>query len=276
MKRILITGANSYIGDSVKRYLEKFPNDYKVDIIGTKGLVPLKDSFIGYDVVFNVAGVAHVRESRSNRSLYYEVNRDLVVNIAKKAKMAGVRQFVLLSSMSVYGKTTGHIRKTDIPLPNNAYGDSKYQADEEIKNISDDTFKFACLRPPMVYGKQCTGNYQILRKFALSSPIFPDYRNKRSMIYIENLCEFVKEVIDFEREGLFFPQNVEYINTSRMVEIISQCHGKKIHFTKIFNWAIKMVPIDIVKKVFGDLTYEDVDTVGTCEFVESIKRTEGI
>lgn len=274
MKKILITGANSYIGDSVKAYLQKYPDLYMVDVIETKRLIPPKELFIGYDVVFNVAGIAHIKESDSNRHLYYEVNRDLVVNIAKMAKEAGVKQFILLSSMSVYGKTVGRINKSDVPAPNTAYGESKYQADEEIKKLEDESFIFTCLRPPMVYGKDCTGNYQALRKFALKSPVFPNYKNQRSMIYIGNLCEFVKECIDQEKRGLFFPQNAEYTNTSEIVEQIAEEHGKKIRLMKGFGWAIQLGKPGVVKKVFGDLVYEPVDIVEKYGLKESIKLTE--
>lgn len=274
LKNVLIAGAGSYIGESFKDYLNQWPEKYTVTTIGTKGLKPEKSLFENIDAIFCVAGIAHIKETAKNRQLYFDVNRDLVVKIAKAAKEAGVRQFILLSTMSVYGMTEGHITKKTFVNPVNAYGQSKADADEEITKLEDKNFKFCCLRPPMVYGKGCKGNYQSLRKFALKSPVFPKYENKRSMIYIGNLCEFVKCCIDFERQGMFFPQNGEYTNTSRMVELIAEANGKKIKMTKAFNWMIKRCGLGVVKKVFGDLTYESVDTVGKYGFVESIRLTE--
>lgn len=275
MKHILIAGAGSYIGDSFKEFLSQWPDEYKVDVIGTKGLDPKPEMFEGIDAIFCVAGIAHIKETSENRHLYFDVNRDLVVEIAKAAKAAGVKQFILLSSMSVYGLEVGRITKDMEPKPMTAYGESKLQADEEIKKLEDGSFKFCCLRPPMVYGKNCTGNYQALRKFALKSPVFPRINNKRSMIFIGNLCEFVKRCIDFERSGLFFPQNAEYTNTSEMVKQIAEEHGKQIRLTKVFNWALKIAPVNVVKKVFGSLTYEPVDTVSKYGLRESIRLTEG-
>lgn len=274
MKNILIAGAGSYIGESFKDFLGQWPDEYTVDVIGTKGLEPKPELFENVDSIFCVAGIAHIKETAENRHLYFNVNRDLVVSIAKAAKAAGVKQFILLSSMSVYGLEVGRITKETAPHPVTAYGQSKLEADEEIKKIADDEFKFCCLRPPMVYGKNCTGNYQSLRKFTLKSPIFPKYKNQRSMIYIGNLCEFVKSAIDQKKSGLFFPQNAEYTNTSEMVKAIAEAHGKKIRLTKAFNWALKICSLDIVKKVFGDLVYEPVDTVGKYGLKESIKLTE--
>ena len=138
----------------------------------------------------------------------------------------------------------------------------------------DENFKVDILRPPMIYGKDCKGNYQSLRKFALKSPIFPNYTNKRSMLFVDNLSEFVHQVITKQMEGIFFPQNKEYVNTKEMVESIARIHGKKIWFTKLFNIFIKNIQKGIVSKVFGNLTYEQVDLVDCYNFQETIEKTE--
>lgn len=273
-KHILITGANSYIGESLKNYLAQDPLHYSVKIMDTIGLEPRAEIFYPYDVIFNVAGIAHTKETDKNRDLYYTVNRDLVVKIATAAKAGGVKQFILLSSMSVYGLTTGYINKESIPHPTSAYGNSKLQADEIIEHLSDNDFKVVFLRPPMVYGKGCKGNYQSLRSFVIRFPIFPEYENKRSMIYIGNLCEFVKRVIDCECCGLFFPQNSEYVNTSSMAKLIAHENEKRMVTTSSFNFLIKLAPFRIVKKIFGNLIYEDVDTVSKYSFEESIRLSE--
>lgn len=274
MKNILIAGANSYIGESFKEFLGQWPNQYTVTERDTKGLKPKPEMFEGIDVIFCVAGIAHIKETAENRQLYFDVNRDLVVEIAKAGKAAGVNQFILLSSMSVYGLEVGRITKDMEPHPITAYGQSKLEADVAIEKLEDENFVFTCLRPPMVYGKNCKGNYQALRKFALKSPIFPNYKNQRSMVYVGNLCEFIKECIEEKKSGLFFPQNAEYTNTSKMVKQIAVEHGKKIMLTKIFNMAIKIAPMHIVKKAFGDLVYEPVDTVSKYGIRESIELTE--
>ncbi len=273
MKKVLITGANSYIGESLRKYLLEF-SVYTVDVKDTIGWTPVPNDFVGYDVVFNVAGIAHIKETKKNAELYYRINRDLVIRIAEAAKEGGVKQFILLSTMSVYGLLEGHIKKNTPTNPINAYGKSKVEADEIIAKLEDDSFKFACIRPPMVYGHGCKGNYQNLRRFAIKSPFFPDFPNRRSMIFIDNLCEFVKETIDQEKRGLFFPQNGDYTSTSQMVYLVSSNNGKSIRLTKAFNWAIRIFRIRIIKKVFGDLTYEPVDLVDKISFEDSIRLTE--
>ena len=274
MKKILITGANSYIGTSFEKYMEQFGNDYSIDTVDMIGDSWKSKSFSGYDCVFHVAGIAHQKETLENAHLYYEVNRNLAIATAKKAKREGVKQFILLSSMSVYGVETGVITKETIPHPKSHYGKSKLQADEKIVKLDCASFKVAILRPPMVYGKDCKGNYQRLRTFALKSPIFPDYPNKRSMVYIGNLCAFVKKTIDEEKSGLFFPQNAEYVNTSKMVKEIAEENGKHIRYTKLFNPFIKILSVSIVKKVFGNLIYDKTDTIELVNELSSIRCSE--
>lgn len=256
MKKILITGANSYIGTSFENYLKQWSDDYKVDTVDMiDGTWKGKD-FSEFDVVFHVAGIAHIKETKENSPLYYKVNRDLVFEVAKKSKQDGVKQFIFLSSMSVYGMETGIISKDTIPSPKSNYGKSKLQAEELIAPLQASTFNITVLRPPMIYGEGCKGNYVRLEKFALKSPIFPDIKNKRSMIYIDNLCEFVKQIIDDSSRGLFLPQNDEYVCTSDMVREIAEAHGKKIYMTKLFNPLLKILKVSMVNKVFGDLVYE--------------------
>lgn len=274
MKKVLITGAESYIGEAVKDCLLQKPEEYTVDVKDTFNWEPAFSDLYSYDVVFNVAGIAHIKETDKNRDLYFDINRDLVIKIAKTAKAAGVKQFILLSTMSVYGLTVGHIKKSTPVNPVNAYGKSKADADAEIEKLADKNFKVACLRPPMVYGRGCKGNYQRLRSFALKTLVFPNYQNQRSMIYIGNLCEFVKEAIEQEKSGLFFPQNAEYVNTSEMVRQIAEVHGKKIWFTGAFNWGVKLASRGVVEKVFGNLIYEKVDLVSKYGLKESIRVTE--
>lgn len=274
MKRILITGANSYIGTSVESYLNSFAGQYDIDTVDMLSGSWKDKDFSVYDVVFHVAGIAHIKETAENADLYYKVNRDLVVETANKAKKDGVKHFVFLSSMSVYGIEKGSINKNTVPKPNSHYGKSKLQAERRIEKLNDDKFKVAILRPPMVYGKGCKGNYQRLRKFALGFPVFPDLKNQRSMIYIGNLCEFVKMMIDTVASGVFCPQNSEYVCTSDMVKLIADNNGKKIKKIRIFNPFIRVLPLSVVNKVFGNLTYEHFDIVDKYSLKESIELTE--
>jgi nucleoside-diphosphate-sugar epimerase len=282
MKKILITGENSYVGRSLEKWLGNYPNSYSIHSISLRNDSWKKIDFSKYDVVFHVAGIAHIKETKENSHLYYKVNRDLAYEVAQKAKIESVNQFIFLSSMSVYGIENGVIDK-DSPLnPKSNYGKSKLEAEKLITNLEDEFFKVAILRPPMIYGKGCKGNYTKLAKLALKTPIFPEIDNKRSMIYIDNLSEFVKSVVDNCSSGLFFPQNNNYVNTSRMVELIAKTHGKKILLIRLFNPLLILIKRnETVSKVFGNLTYEknlsknsNFQINSFVDFEESIRLTE--
>lgn len=258
MKKILITGAGSYIGNSFAAYLQRFAGEYETDTVDMIGEGWKDVSFTGYDAVFHVAGIAHIKETAENASLYYTVNRDLAIATARKAKAEGVGQFVFLSSMSVYGMEEGCITLDTVPAPKSNYGSSKLQAEAGLEELKADTFRIAVLRPPMVYGDGCKGNYQSLVKFAKIMPVFPDYPNKRSMLHIDGLCEAVRCIIDDRQQGLFLPQDPEYVCTCRMVQGIARDMGRDLKLMKLLNPAVVLAKrfTGMGRKAFGDLYYE--------------------
>ena len=260
MKRILITGAESYIGTSFEKWLERYPDQYNVNTICMVDGTWRHKDFSCYDVVLHVAGIAHVSSDPKKEDLYYKVNRDLAIETAQKAKNEGVKQFIFMSSIIVYGESSSIkrlISRNTIPTPSNFYGNSKLQAEEGINYLKSEDFKIVVLRPPMIYGKGSKGNYPRLAKMAKKIPVFPDIDNERSMLHIDNLCEFIKIMIDHEESGLYFPQNKQYVNTSELVKLIAEVHGKKIWMTKFFNQVLRLLfGIGIVNKVFGNLVYE--------------------
>lgn len=260
MKKILITGKNSYIGSSVEYWLSKY-NVYDTTTLDLRNLDWKDYDFSEYDVVFHVAGIANFSKDISQKELYRQVNTQLAVDVAQKAKLSGVKQFIFMSSIIVYG-------------------DSKWQAEQGLSQLADDNFKIAILRPPMIYGKGSKGNYPKLSKLAKLLPIFPDFYNQRSMLHIDNLCEFIKQIIDKEKSGLFFPQNKEYVSTSELVREIAEVSHRKVFLTKAFNPVIRlMFKLDIVKKLFGNLVYEKSMSQYDFEyqirdFRESVRLTE--
>lgn len=279
MKNVLIIGANSYIGTNAAQWLSKFPDDFMVEKISVRDDSWRNNDFSKYDVVLHVAGIAHIKENKKNASLYYKVNRDLAYEVALKSKQSGVKQFIFMSSMSVYGIDNGVIDQHTIPQPKSHYGKSKLQAEELISSLNASIFNVAILRPPMIYGKASPGNYSRLVKITLKTPIFPMIENKRSMIYIDNLCEFLKIMINKELQGTFFPQNKNYICTSQMVSLISLENNKRIYFTKLFNYIIKKSKHTTINKLFGDLVYsEELSSNGykynLVDFPESILESE--
>ena len=290
MKKILITGANSYIGTSFEKYIGmNYPQGYLVDTVDMIGDGWKQKDFGEYDCIFHVAGIAHSdsgKISQEKERLYYAVNTDLTVETAKKAKADGAKQFIFMSSAIVYGNSAPIGKKKiitrDTPVsPANCYGDSKVQAENGLRPLNEETFRVVILRPPMIYGKGSKGNYPTLSKYAQKLPFFPDVKNERSMLYIENLCEFVRLMVENEENGTFWPQNAEYSSTSEMVKMIAEAHGKRIRLVKGFGWLLKILGhiSGKVNKAFGNLTYEaDISVYrnryACVTLAESIRYTE--
>ncbi len=277
MKKVLITGAGSYIGTSVEAYLNRpeYAGMYQVDTVDMIGDGWKEKDFSGYDTVFHVAGIAHQRETKKNAPLYYKVNRDLAIETAQKAKKEGVRQFIFLSSMSVYGMEEGVIDKDTAPMPKSHYGRSKLQAEKRFQQLHSDEFKVSVLRLPMVYGKGCKGNYTRLAWLAKNSPIFPYTPNECSAIYIGNLCEFVRLIIEEEKQGLFLPQNEEYVNVSDMVKRIATITQHNILIVKGIDVLVRIFGGNTAKKVLGTLVYDRTrDRCSTYSYGETIIGTE--
>lgn len=227
--------------------------------------------FSQYDVVLHVAAIVHDRSRRATEDLYYRVNRDLATATAEKAKTEGVRQFIFMSSISVYGsRGFSHVINEDTPPnPGSVYGESKLQAEEGIRRLESDRFRVVIVRSPMVYGLGCKGNYSRLAKLARLLPVFPDFDNQRSMIHIDNLCEFIKLMIDNDESGLFFPQNREYVKTSEMVRLIAEAAGRNIRLIRAFNPVIRVLGprVTVLGKVFGSLVYE----MGMSEYIQDYR-----
>jgi UDP-glucose 4-epimerase len=277
MKKILIAGAGSYIGVSFANYMTQWPECYQVDTLDVIGDGWKQADIRGYDVMFLVAGIAHQKETEENAPLYYQVNRDLAVELAKKAKGSGVPHFVFMSSMSVYGMDSGVITPDTRPAPKSHYGKSKLEAEQAMEKLADDTFRIAVLRPPMVYGKGCRGNFQLMLKLAKKSPVFPVVNNQRSMISIENLCAFVRLVIDRQESGVFFPQNQEYVNTTDMVRMMAKILNRRIFFSRLAGWAVgAMVPVvGVARKAFSSLIYQDCEKHDFCYCEDDFAQSMG-
>ena len=290
MKKILITGAGSYIGMSVERYLSRWPEKYQVDTLDMLEESWREADFSGYDSVFHVAGIAHSDSGAitpERERLYYRVNTDLAIETAQKAKAEGAKQFIYMSSAIVYGNSAplGQRKRItrDTPVnPANAYGNSKVRAEEGLLPMSCDSFRVVILRPPMIYGPGSRGNYPTLAKLAVKLPVFPKVDNERSMLYIGNLAEFVRLMVENREAGIFWPQNREYVNTTNLARLIAAAHGKKLLTVGGTAWALKLMgkATGLVEKAFGNLSYDQSlsqyhEEYRLTDLQDSITETEG-
>lgn len=255
MKKILIYGKNSYIGEHYYQSLKNAGND--VVIIDSFEQKPKDINFTDIEVVINVVGIAHIKISDDMEDLFYKINTDLAVNLCEEAKKHGVKHYIYMSSMNVYGDTTETIRSRVQESPKNFYGKSKFIADQKIHAFEDDSFKVASVRPPVVYGNGCKGNFVLLQKVASFTPIFPSYENVKSMIYIEHLNNFICELVANGDGGYFHPQNSQTTSTTDTIVAIRKAMGKKTILIPGLGWLIKfgMKIVPKVERAFADDNY---------------------
>lgn len=287
MKKILITGKNSYIGSSFCKWLSNWTDSYVVEELDMLDAKWREKDFSSYDIIFHVAGIAHKKKVANE--IYDKVNYELAVAVAKKAVDENVSHFIFMSSGAVYSQNDKKHKiivvdeNTEL-TPNTPYGISKMKAEKEIQLVCKGSrTHLAILRPPMIYGYQAKGNYSTLSKFAKKTVVFPNVKNQRSMIFIDNFCEFVRLLIDEECEGIFLPQNKEYVNTTELVKYIAELNERKIITTSVFNIFINLIGryFNIINKVFGSYYYS-VDTeyfdgrYQIVDFKNSILKSENL
>lgn len=260
---MLVTGAGSYVGTSLATWLASASGHYSTDTLDMMNPSWKDHSFSGYDSVFHVAGIAHVTTDSSREALYMAVNRDLAVETAKKARDEGVRQFIFMSSVIVYGQDdpVGSARMigTDTPVaPVDVYGRSKWEAEQGLRLLETDTFSVAVIRAPMIYGPGSKGNFPRLLHLASWCPVFPSVGTSRSMLFIDNLCEFVRILVDERASGLYFPQNRQPVDPAAVVREYRRQSGKRTWLVRGLTPLLRFASrhIGVLRKVLGNLTID--------------------
>lgn len=261
----MLVGIGGYIGGKFTEYIKKYYPAWKVDAVDSMNRKWADADFSGYDAVYNVSGLAHANARQGSEELYYQVNGQLPIDVAMKAKAEGVPLFIQMSSQIVYGDMSGlgeekMITAETVPAEPTVYGKSKMMAERGLMALVDDSFKVAIMRPPLIYSEYARDNFPRLVNFAKKMPIFPKLENKQSMVYVDNLCELVKLIIEHKQGGIYYPQQECYIETSKIVADIAKAVGNKMWQTRIFNPALRLlskVPqLGFIHKAFGSIAYD--------------------
>ena len=268
----------------MERRLAAFPDRYAVRSLDMHGEGWKQFDFSPFDCVVHVAGIAHVSPRPEMRPLYESVNRDLAVACARRAREMGVKQFIYLSSAIVFGDAApagelGEIAPETSPSPAGAYGRSKLEAEHGLRALENERFRVTILRPMMVFGKGCKGNYNALAAMARRAPLFPDFPNRRGMVYIDDLAECVRRHIDEGAGGIFHPQTF-IASTADLARAVAKAHGRRALFPRFLNGPVRMLgKSGTVRRAFGGFYYrEDMAdhgfAPGTLSLEDCVARTE--
>lgn len=284
--KVCIVGKGSYIGTHIDEWLSARGHDvYQLDVLHSDWE---SFDFSSFDAVIQVAGIVH-QPNCKDEYLYKRVNTDIPIKIAQtfKSQSSGKNAFVFLSTMAVYGISKrlkkNLVTATTPTAPSGLYGMSKKAAEEGLMELQDGRFNVVIVRPPNVYGKGCRGGYipgfvRIVKKL----PVIPDAYSdiKQSMIYIDNLCELIRQLIENNRSGIFMPQDERAVSAVEIVKAISKGLGKKCNTSRLLGLGVRMLSfMPIINKAYGGVEYSkelsEVDGLNykVVTFEEGMRRT---
>lgn len=277
MKKLLITGSNGFVGSY-------FINKYK-SIYDIRTFSFLKDDIntldcCGLDVVFHLSALVHQMGGASAEE-YEKVNVTQTLDLAKKAKESGVKHFIFMSTVKVYGEETNVKYTEETPCtPEDEYGKSKLKAEKLLLELKNENFKVSIIRTPIIYGYGVKANIQNLIKLVNKISILPfgKIENKRSMVYIGNLCHLVDEVITQQKSGIFLASDDEPLSTSKLIKLISKNLNKKIYLIKVpfFKSLLKLFKPSFYKRLYESLEVDNTLTKDNLNLVNPYSVEDGI
>lgn len=257
MKKLLVTGSSGYLGSS---FLNLYKNKYLFQKFSLLNQKLENINFNGINIVLHCAALVHQKVELSYEK-YHEINVKYPITLAKLAKQNGVKQFVFISTIAVYGEEKEILDENTICNPIIFYGKSKLEAEKELLKLNDDSFTVSIIRPPMIYGKSAPGNIDSLVKLVKKLAIIPlgNIENRRSFIFIQNLCHLVDEIITQEKQGIFLASDDEPLSTSKLIELIAKNLDKKIYLIKIpfFESLLKILKPSFHKRLYGSLEVDN-------------------
>lgn len=291
MSKLLITGSNGFIGNY---FINKYKNKYDI-----KTFSFLKDDINrldcnSIDIVFHLSALVH-QMGGASASEYEKINVTQTLQLAKKAKESGVKHFVFTSTVKVYGEETDNkYSENSICNPEDEYGKSKLKAEQELQKLEDENFKISIIRTPIVYGYGVKANIKNLINLVNKVPVLPfgKIKNKRSMVYIGNLCHLVDEIIIQKKLGIFLACDDEPLSTSKLIELIAKnldlvkrsgcgtitlCE-KKMYLIKIpfFESLLKILKPSFHKRLYGSLEVDNSITKQKLNLSNPYSVEEGI
>jgi len=269
MARILITGANSYVGRNFISYSE----NSEIDEVSLFDNRPEDIDFQKYDVVIHLVAIVH-QSKKIAESEYFRVNKDLCIRVAECAKIGGVKHFVFLSTVKVYGKfIAGSAPWNEISdcFPEDSYGKSKFEAERSLTNLENNGFTVSIIRTPLVYGEGVKANMYSILKLVNSFPVLPfkNVDNKRNFTSVENLTAFIDRIIQKRVSGVFIAMDENALSTSELVKMISKYLDRKIFLIHVPHFLIKigmkMIP-KIFERLYGSFEMDNTATLKTLDF----------
>ncbi|MGB3961067.1 MAG: NAD-dependent epimerase/dehydratase family protein [Sulfurimonas sp.] len=282
---ILLTGATGFIGSY---FLNKYSNRYNIQKFSF-----LQDDFAAFtlkcvNTIVHLSALVH-QMGGASADAYERVNVTQTLRLATKAKESGVGHFIFMSSVKVYGEETdgllrlAHNDKYNESTechPEDDYGKSKLKAEKELQKLEDKNFKVSIIRTPIVYGYGVKANIKNLVNLVSKAPILPfgSTDNKRSMVYVGNLCHLIDEVMVQKKSGIFLASDDEPLSTTKLITLIAKELDKKIYLVRIpfFETLLKLFKPTFHKRLYASLEVDNHVTMERLGIHNPYSTQEGI
>jgi len=306
MKKILITGANGFVGKALCQRLISRNIDFRgatrTPSRGDNRYISVGDldasndwrvALEGCDAVVHLANRAHIMHEVASDPLgeFRRVNVQGTLNLARQAIATGVRRFVFVSSIKVNGEVTHSIpfRASDRPAPSDAYGITKLEAEEALRSLcSQSTMQLVIVRPPLVYGPGVKANFlRLIQAVDRGIPLpLGAIDNRRSMVAVGNLCDLLIRCVEHPDAAgrTFLVSDGQDLSTAELVRMIASALGKKPRLfavpTDLLRLAARLTGKQAAAdRVLGSLQIDMRDTCQTVDWMppdtpfETIKQT---
>jgi UDP-glucose 4-epimerase len=279
MQNVLLTGSNGFIGNY---FINKYNNKYNINTFSF-----LNDKLNKLDLlntktttIIHLSAFVHQMGGASKEE-YKKVNVTQSIDLAKKSKESGVKHFIFMSTVKVYGEETDiAYTKSSNCIPQDDYGKSKLRAEKKLKKLEDDNFKVSIIRTPIVYGYGVKANIKNLINLVNKVPILPfgKIQNRRSMVFVGNLCHLIDEIIIQDKAGIFLASDNEPLSTTKLIELIAKGLNKKVYLLKIplFESLLKLVKPSFHKRLYESLEVNNIKTKMTLNLTNPYSVEDGI
>lgn len=250
---ILITGSSGYLGSS---FIQSYQDSYTIHTFSLQQNDLNQLNIKGVEAIIHCAALVHQKKEHTY-SKYHEINTVYPVELAKKAKQDGVKQFIFISTIAVYNPEEEIISSRTEPDPVTPYGKSKLEAEQQLLALQDPAFKVAIFRIPMIYGVNAPGNIDTLIKLITKLPILPfgNIQNKRSFIYIENITNIIHQILQKQTGGILIVADDASLSTTKLIASLANGMNKPIKLIKIpfFSNILQKLKPQIYTKLYDNL-----------------------
>ena len=306
MRTVLLTGATGFVGSQLMPVLrgagwrvraavrsgrDALPDGVEPVLVGDLSDAPdLRGALDGADAVIHLAGRAHVmRETAADAdAAFHRANVEASRRLARQAAASGVRRLVFVSSVKVNGERTGDrpFAEADPPAPEDAYGRSKWAAEQALREIAAATgLEVVVIRPPLVYGPGVKGNFlRLLRLVATGVPLpLASVRNRRSLVSVWNLCDLIAATAAHPAAAgeTFLVSDQRDLSTAELVRAIAAAMGRPARLVPFPPSALRIAGRALgqaaaVERLVGSLQVDSGKATRLLGWVPRVAVDEGL